>query len=198
VRAISRSLRLRRFRSTALRPCFGTTSATLERTAGEGDAKTSRCGVSLLFPRRNSCRIASPAVMRRVALQRARDRAGSGEPGSSSGVTLSRSARTASAARAAGAPPTPSVRHASACGRGTRACSCASGCAADTWACPCSHPPVCLLPSTAGKAIQTSGPRSSKDTENVCAKPPGTRFDLSTCDAHLCPPLSGRPSFIFG
>lgn len=61
-RAISRNRRFTRFRSTALRLYRGTTNPIRGRATGEGESKTSRWGVLLLFPRRKTRRISRPCV----------------------------------------------------------------------------------------------------------------------------------------
>ena len=65
VRTISRRRRFRRFRSTAERPCFGTTNpargwSTCER---EATTRTSRCSVRSRFPVRAIARSSGPRVM---------------------------------------------------------------------------------------------------------------------------------------
>lgn len=133
-RAASRSLRRRRFRSTTLRPYRGTTSPTLGCAAGEARRKTSRCGVSLRFPRLSSSRI---SFARRIRADRGRRR----RPGApacgravSTAATSSRSVPRDGGGPCGAAAPEPCARPSSPCGHGTRACSAVCGCAGDTLA----------------------------------------------------------------
>lgn len=82
VRATSRKRRFSLFRRAAVCLWRGTTSPTREHDAGEGESKTSRCAVLLLFPRRKSWRISGPPVIRRARGYRLRPSCGEAVTGS--------------------------------------------------------------------------------------------------------------------